>query len=105
MFGLGRYCCGIDMWYHHPDGHVVRLFWRLYLAGKSGVGAGRANCRHLFWRLWYVPTQSRRNICLQEAARQDDYYEYMAEMNRAINSADQQAEKSTEQSAKEETQT
>ena len=85
MIGFGRYTCGIDLWYRHPDGPIIKLLWRLHLAEKSGVGAGRAGCRHLFWRLWYCPKQSRRSVCPQEAARQDRYYDYVRAMNEAMN--------------------
>lgn len=99
---LGRYSCGIDLWYRHPDGSVVKLFWRIYLAEKSGVRAGRAGCRHLFWRLWYCPRGARRNACLREAKRQDDYFEYLKLMNEAMSGEYEQAEASPEQGIKEE---
>lgn len=55
MFGVQRYVCGVDLWYRHPDGDIVPLFGRLWLAEKVGQGAGRQGCRHLFWRFWWVP--------------------------------------------------
>ncbi len=61
--------------YRHPDGEIVPLFWRFWLAEKVGKGAGRAGCRHLGWRFWYRPEGDNVAIrCDEERNRRMSSY-------------------------------